>query len=325
MVEATDHRPGAGPSGPDHPGRGGRSEQRRHRVRARSDHPDRGQVAPAIPPPACGGAVGRASPRGAQAGHRRGRGTGDPHDPGVPPPGRHPLVHPVDGRGHRAVAVHDLPGVAGLRPRPAPYRDVQAIHRPAVRGEGPGHRGPVPEPPGQGPGAVRGREEPDPGPGPDPADLPDAPRPGRAPVTRLQPARNDQPHRRHRAADFRKFLERIEGEVPRELDVHLILDNYGTHKTPAIHRWLLRHPRYHLHFTPKSASWINLVERWFAALTQKQLRRGTHRSVSALEQAIKDYLAIYNENPKPFVWTKTADDILERVARFAKRISDSGH
>jgi len=134
-----------------------------------------------------------------------------------------------------------------------------------------------------------------------------------------------QLHRRHRAAEFRKFLERIEGEVPRELDVHLILDNYGTHKTPAIHRWLLRHPRYHLHFTPKSASWINLVERWFAALTQKQLRRGTHRSVSALEHAIKDYLAIYNENPKPFVWTKTADDILERVARFAKRISDSGH
>src|SRR6266498_900686 len=134
-----------------------------------------------------------------------------------------------------------------------------------------------------------------------------------------------QLHRRHRAAEFRKFLERIEGEVPRELDVHLILDNYGTHKTPAIHRWLLRHPRYHLHFTPKSASWINLVERWFAALTQKQLRRGTPRSVSALEHAIKDYLAIYNENPKPFVWTKTADDILERVARFAKRISDSGH
>ncbi|MGH2660096.1 MAG: IS630 family transposase [Actinomycetota bacterium] len=134
-----------------------------------------------------------------------------------------------------------------------------------------------------------------------------------------------QLHRRHRAAEFRKFLERIEAEVPQELDVHLILDNYGTHKTPAIHRWLVRHPRYHLHFTPKGASWINLVERWFATLTQKQIRRGTHRSVSALERAIKDYLAVYNENPKPFVWTKTADEILERVARFAKRISDSRH
>ncbi len=134
-----------------------------------------------------------------------------------------------------------------------------------------------------------------------------------------------QLHRRHRAAEFRRFLDRVEAEVPEDLDVHLILDNYATHKTPAIHRWLARHPRYHLHFTPKGASWINLVERWFATLTQKQIRRGTHRSVHALERAIKDYLATYNESPKPFVWTKTADEILEKVARFAKRISDSGH
>jgi transposase len=132
-----------------------------------------------------------------------------------------------------------------------------------------------------------------------------------------------QLHRRHRASEFRKFLDRVEAEVPEDLDVHLILDNYATHKTPAIHRWLARHPRYHLHFTPKGASWINLVERWFATLTQKQIRRGTHRSVHALERAIKDYLDTYNENPKPFVWTKTADEILEKVARFAKRISDS--
>ncbi len=134
-----------------------------------------------------------------------------------------------------------------------------------------------------------------------------------------------QLHRRHRAAEFRRFLDRVEAEVPEDLDVHLILDNYATHTTPAIHRWLARHPRYHLHFTPKGASWINLVERWFATLTQKQIRRGTHRSVHALERAIKDYLATYNESPKPFVWTKTADEIVERVARFAKRISDTGH
>jgi len=134
-----------------------------------------------------------------------------------------------------------------------------------------------------------------------------------------------QLHRRHRATEFRKFLGRIDAEVPADLEVHLILDNYGTHKTPAIHRWLARRPRFHLHFTPTSSSWINLVERWFAVLTDKQIRRGTHRSVRQLESAIKDYLAIYNESPKPFVWTKTADEILTNVARFAQRISDSGH
>jgi transposase len=105
----------------------------------------------------------------------------------------------------------------------------------------------------------------------------------------------------------------------------LILDNYGTHKTPQIHRWLVRHPRFHLHFTPTGASWLNLVERWFALLTQKQIRRGVHRSVRELETAIRNYLAVYNEDPKPFMWTKTADQILQSVARFCKLISDSGH
>jgi transposase len=132
-------------------------------------------------------------------------------------------------------------------------------------------------------------------------------------------------HRRHRAVEFRKFLDRVEAAVPAELEVHLILDNYGTHKTPRIHRWLARHPRYHLHFTPTGASWINLVERWFATLTEKQVRRGAHRSTEALERAIEDYLAAYNRNPQPFVWTKSADEILESVARFCRRISDSGH
>jgi transposase len=132
-------------------------------------------------------------------------------------------------------------------------------------------------------------------------------------------------HRRHRAMEFRKFLDTIEDAVPPDLDLHLILDNYGTHKTPLIQRWLAKRPRYHLHFTPTGASWMNLVERWFAALTEKQLRRGVHRSTRELEWAIERYLEITNEQPKPFKWTKTADQILATVARFCKRINDSGH
>ena len=132
-------------------------------------------------------------------------------------------------------------------------------------------------------------------------------------------------HRRHRSTEFRRFLETIDTEVPTDLQVHLILDNYGTHKTPAIRRWLLRHPRFHLHFTPTGASWINQVERWFADLTRKQLRRGTHRSTLALERAIRDYLKTYNENPRPFVWTKTADEILASLVRFCERTSGTGH
>ena len=114
-------------------------------------------------------------------------------------------------------------------------------------------------------------------------------------------------------------------DVASDLDVHLILDNYGTHKTASIRRWLARHPRFHVHFTPTSASWLNLVERWFALLTEKQIKRGTHRSTRALETAIRPYLVITNERPKPFVWTKTADEILASVARFCQRISNSGH
>src|SRR5881628_387752 len=132
-------------------------------------------------------------------------------------------------------------------------------------------------------------------------------------------------HHRHRAAEFRGFLDTIEAAVPPALDVHVILDNYGTHKTPLIHRWLVRHPRYHVHFTPTGASWINLVERWFATLTDKQLRRGVHRSTRELETAIGRYIEITNERPRPFVWTKTADEILASVARFCHRISNSGH
>ena len=132
-------------------------------------------------------------------------------------------------------------------------------------------------------------------------------------------------HRRHRAVEFKKFLQRIDDEVPNELAVHLVLDNYATHKTPAIKNWLVAHPRFHLHFTPTSASWLNLVERFFSELTTKKIRRGTHRSVVALERDIRAWIAIWNENPRPYVWVKTADEILESLARYCQRISDSGH
>jgi transposase len=132
-------------------------------------------------------------------------------------------------------------------------------------------------------------------------------------------------HRRHRAVEFRKFLDEIDVAVPKDLDVHLVLDNYATHKTPVIQRWLAKRPRYHLHFTPTGASWINMVERWFAELTNKQIRRGVHRSTRALEEAIRNYVSINNKNPKPFVWTKSADDILASIARFCERTSNSGH
>ncbi len=132
-------------------------------------------------------------------------------------------------------------------------------------------------------------------------------------------------HRRHRAVEFRAFLDTIDGKVPADLDVHVILDNYGTHKTALIRRWLAKHPRYHLHFTPTSASWLNLVERFFALLTEKQVRRASHRSAAELERAILGYLDIHNEDPKPFIWTKTADQILANVARFCQRTLDSAH
>jgi transposase len=132
-------------------------------------------------------------------------------------------------------------------------------------------------------------------------------------------------YRRHRSVEFRKFLDVIDSRVPEDFDVHLILDNYGTHKTALIHQWLVKRPRFHLHFTPTSSSWLNLVERWFAELTNKQIRRASHRSTRELEAAIMRYLGTCNQDPKPFIWTKTADEILENVKRFCKRISDSAH
>ncbi|MHB8671373.1 MAG: IS630 family transposase [Acidimicrobiales bacterium] len=132
-------------------------------------------------------------------------------------------------------------------------------------------------------------------------------------------------HGRHRAVEFKKFLERIEAEVPADLAVHLVLDNYGTHKTPDIKKWLLRHPRFHLHFVPTSGSWLNMVERWFGELTTKKIRRGSHRSVRELERDIRDWIAHWNENPRPYVWVKTADQILDSLARYCTRISEAAH
>jgi transposase len=132
-------------------------------------------------------------------------------------------------------------------------------------------------------------------------------------------------HSRHRAIEFKKFLQKINDEVPADLDVHLVLDNYSTHKTPTIKRWLAAHPRFHLHFTPTGASWMNLVERWFAELTARKLKRGTHRSVRELNKDIRDWVKHRNENPRPYVWTKTAEQILNTIAAYYERISDSGH
>jgi transposase len=134
-----------------------------------------------------------------------------------------------------------------------------------------------------------------------------------------------QLHRRHRAVEFKRFLTTIDKAVPEGLDVHVICDNYGTHKTPAITAWLGRHPRFHLHFTPTGSSWINQVERWFGFLTDQLLRRGVHKSVQALEADIRAWVATWNEHPRPFIWSKTVEEILDSLARYLRRISGAEH
>ena len=222
----------------------------------------------------------------------------------------------------------------GLQPHRA--ETIRALARPTAGGEGPRHRGAVHGPAEQRSRVVRGREVPDPSLGPNPTDVADEP------TGQLQRGTHDyrrngttslfaaldvatgqvigECHRRHRSQEFLQFLETIDARVPADLDVHLILDNYGTHKTPRVRRWFVRHPRFHLHFTPTSASWLNLVERWFALLSDRQIKRGAHRSVR-----VREYLALTNDAPKPFVWTKTADEILAKVAGFCQRISNPGH
>lgn len=132
-------------------------------------------------------------------------------------------------------------------------------------------------------------------------------------------------HRQHRATEFKKFLITIDKTVPEELEIYLVCDNYGTHKTPAIKAWLARHPRFHLHFTPTGSSWINQVERWFGFLTDQMIRRGVHKSVQALEKDVRTWIADWNTHPRPFLWTKTAEEILESIARHCRRISGAGH
>ena len=125
--------------------------------------------------------------------------------------------------------------------------------------------------------------------------------------------------------EFKRFLARIDQAVPADLAVHVICDNSSTHKTPAIQRWLVTHPRFQLHFTPTYSSWLNLVERWFAELTTRKLRRSAHRSVAELEADLNAWIQAWNQDPKPFVWTKTADEILENLAGYLQRINNSGH
>lgn len=132
-------------------------------------------------------------------------------------------------------------------------------------------------------------------------------------------------HQRHRSKEFRNFLHAIDREVPSHLAVHVILDNYGTHKTPAIRQWLARHPRFKLHFTPTGSSWLNLVERWFAELTNKRLRRASFLNVHQLKSDIRDHIEKHNRDPKPFIWTKTADQIFESLRRYCQRTSGTGH
>jgi transposase len=134
-----------------------------------------------------------------------------------------------------------------------------------------------------------------------------------------------QLHSRHRAIEFKRFLQTLDRAVPADLAVHLVLDNASTHKTPVIKRWLLAHPRFVLHFTPTSSSWLNLVERWFSELTTKKLKRGAHRSTRALNHDIRAWIETWNNDPKPYIWTKTADQILEAIARYCTTINDSPH
>ncbi|MCA2246090.1 IS630 family transposase, partial [Mycobacterium sp. WUMAC-067] len=131
-------------------------------------------------------------------------------------------------------------------------------------------------------------------------------------------------HARHRSQEFLAFLKKIDEQVPADLDCHVVLDNASTHKTPAVKRWLTTHPRFVLHFTPTGSSWLNLVERWFAELTTKKLRRGTHTSVRQLNADIRAWIDTWNDNPRPYVWTKTADQILASIANYCTKINDSG-
>ena len=240
----------------------------------------------------------------------------------------------LDGAGERPRALDHSSHLAGLRLAAASLGDLQAVERSLLRGEGPRHRRSVFGAAGSCPGSLCRRKEPDPGPGPFPAPLADAPRQAerrshdykRHGTTSLFAALDiatgeiiGKCFPRHRAREFRKFLDLVEANVPADLDIHIVMDNYGTHKTKAIRDWFAKRPRWQAHFTPTSASWLNQVERWFGLLTDKQIRRGVHRSTKELERTILDYIDTTNQNPKPFKWTKSADDILAAIQRFCLR------
>ena len=281
---------------------------------------------------------GRAATGSATHDWGRRRGAGGGANLGDDPGRCYALEHALDGQGVWAERGDGKPHLACVRSEAASLRDLQAVARSAVHREGTRHRGSVPASARARGGVVRGREAAD-----SSRSQPVLPmRPGLAErrthdyrrhgttslFAALDVATGEVLGRcfpRHRAVEFRRFLDDLAKAVPEDLDIHLVLDNYGTHKTAMIHDWLAGQPRFHLHFTPTSASWINQVERWFAAITERQIRRGTHRSTEELEQAIEEYLSVHNENPKPFIWTKSADQILESLKIYCERISETGH
>src|SRR5467141_2760144 len=219
------------------------------------------------------------------------------------------------------------------RAQAASGRNVQSLARQELRGQGGGRGRALPRSTRQGAGLLRRRKEPNPSPRPHSTGIAheethDYKRNG---TTTLFAALNMldgnvigtcMPRLRHR--EFLRFLRLIDQQTPAGLDLHLIVDNYATHKTPAVKRWLKAHPRFHLHFTPTSASWLNMVERFFAEITRKRIRRGAFKSVAELKSAIMEYLENHNADPKPFIWTKSAGQILEKVAR-AKQALESQH
>src|SRR5271170_6986674 len=319
---------------------GGWSEQHGDCPQTRLLAADSGQVATAFYRSRPRWTVGRASSRHSATDQRCGCGAGTGAHPGEPAGGRDALVDAADGRSHWTQSIDDQPHLARLLPGAAPLGELQTLARSTVHRQGAGHGGPLSEPAGSRAGLVRGRE----------SQIQALDR--TAPLLPMRPGQLErrthdykrhgttslfaaldtrtgkvigQTQRRHRSAEFRNFLDTIEANLPAELDVHLILDNYGTHKTAMIRNWLVKRPRFHLHFTPTSASWLNLVERWFAALTEKQLRRGVHRSTKELKDAITTFINNHNKDPKPFVWHKTADQILDSIARFCTRTLETGH
>ena len=248
----------------------------------------------------------------------------------------HALVTGLDGRPDRAEQVDHRADLEEVRPQAALAGLLQAVHRSVLRGEGRRRRRPVPRPAGASAvvlcvdekSQIQALDRSQPVlpmmPGMPERRTHDYLRHG---ITSLFAAFNiadgtviSELHRRHRAIEFRKFLVRIDKAVPAGLDVHLVCDNYATHNTAEIRTWLARHPRFHVHFTPTGSSWMNQVERWFGLLTDKLIRRGVHTSVQALENDIRDWIATWNDNPRPFTWTKTADEILNSLADYLAKL-----